>query len=298
MLGFEPFGAASPAVHPPTDPAVSTRVDSSITRRTVPYIMAAQFCMSCGKPLPPGAQFCFGCGAPVAGATPSPGPSPAPLHSSAPPTPGLPSPPAAAPPLSTLLGVQGIRKFVLQHLLIGPKHSYRVMDPQKRHLFTVGENVREERQEVWRQLVHPSQNSQPRFQVTWGGTGPTPMSYWALDDVSGNVQGVLTLQLDRGTAVTTLTDATGVPVLAVHVTRGVTSIDASVASPDGRPMLEAHMSLFHHNFSVHDALGVEVARIHEATLTARDTYDIELVGNVDPLTALVFAILIDHYKGK
>jgi hypothetical protein len=172
------------------------------------------------------------------------------------------------------------------------------MDHEKRHLFTVGENVREERQEMWHNFMHPTVAGGPGAHVSWGGSTFPAVSYWAFDDLQGNVRGGLKLQIERGGSVTTLADASGTPQLVVNVTRGMTSMTATATGPDGRPILEARGNLFHHTFSIHDSTGIEVAKIHEAFASLRDTYHLELMGNVDPVAAIVFAILIDHYKGK
>lgn len=260
-----------------------------------------------------GAQFCASCGTPVAPAPVNPGLAPqvpaagAPSSAIVNPTPpsgtnpltaptGLPGAPAS-PPLSTVLGVQNETKFLLQHVLLGAKHSYRVMDLEKRHLFTVGENLREERQVGWMGLLgHVPGGEVPM--VNWNGVSHPSMAYWVLDDATGNLRGTLTLQAHVRGAMCTLADEGGTPSLIVNVTRGPLSITANATSSDGRPMLETRGELLHHNFSVHDPSGTEVAKIHEAWASVRDTYHLEMVRSADPLSAIVFAILIDHYKGK
>jgi hypothetical protein len=293
--------------------------DNSITPTAGRAPMTAQFCMGCGQPLTSGAQFCSSCGTPVQQVSPSAAATPPPSGAVPAAAPGAfdpgPSPPQAAaglapvsgpgpapptpsgPPLSTQLGVQGTSQFLLQHLLIGPKHSYRVMDPEKRHLFTIGENMREEVQVGWQNLLGHAPGGEPGM-VNWGGVAHPMMSYWVLNDVAGNLRGTLTLQVNQGAAMCTLADAAGLPSLIVNVTHGALSITADATTSGGQPMLEARGNLMHHNFSIHDASGTEVAKIHEAWASMRDTYHLELVANVDPLSAIVFAILIDHYKGK
>lgn len=260
--------------------------------------MAAEFCTKCGKPISPGSQFCASCGSPTGGSAQSPGSgAPTVEFGASPASAGQPAPPAGMP-LSALLGVQGSRRFLVQHLLVGPKHSYRILDPEKRHLFTVGENVRQERQEMWHNMFHPSASGQSGFHAAWGYNSVPELAYWALDDFAGNARGALGLHGTAGNADATLVDATGAPVLVVHVGRGFSSITAQATSPDGQPILEARGSTFHRNFSLHDARGVEVAKIHEPLASVRDTYAVDLVGPVDPVYAIVFAILIDHFKGK
>jgi len=255
--------------------------------------MAAAFCSKCGAPIPAGAQFCAACGAPISGGGPTP-----PLDFGSP-RPSLTAPPSApAPPLSAALGVSGAR-FLVQHVLVGPRHSYRVMDHEKRHLFSLGENVAAELQANWNSFFQPAQPGQPRFQVHWGpGPARTVSNFWGVEDAHGNLVGALALEVLGGQAVVTLSEAGGAPVLTVHVNRGMMSIEARATAPDGRPLLEARGGLVHHNFSIHDALGTEVAKIHESYVSVRDSYEVDLVGPVDPVNAVVFAVLIDHYKGK
>lgn len=251
--------------------------------------MATGFCPKCGSPLSPGAQFCSNCGSPLPTASDAEATS-----SIAEPF----SPPPAERPLAVLLGVQNTRRFLLQHLLIGPKHSYRVMNVENVRLFTVGENLAAERQARWDNFVHPARPGEPRFKVTWGAASvPPQVDYWGLEDFAGNLRGALSLEIRRGQGTATLTDAAGATVLTVAVTRHPTSITAEASDATGRPILEARGDLFHLHFSIHDVSGAEVARVHEAAASLRDTYTLDLVGNVDAVHAAVFTILVDHYKG-
>lgn len=264
--------------------------------------MAAQYCAFCGRPLPAEAQFCSGCGKPtgvVANSSPaSTGPDPA-----VPPPPpqgvasGVSPLPPAGPPLGVVLGVEGKRSFLLQHQFGSVGINYRVLDREKHHLFTVHDDVRQE--------------LRANFLGGWGpqaiGVGPRPLAgatrtfTWVVLDATNTPRGRITIQVSGtiagGTAVSTLTDAAGTPILAVTVQRGgLGGLRATAAFPDGRAMFEAKGNLIHHNFSMHDPLGAEVAKIHEAWASVRDTYSLDLVGNVDPLCPLIFAMLIDREK--
>ena len=254
--------------------------------------MAAHFCMKCGQPLPTGAAFCAACGTPVPGG--------APLASGAPPSPAPTA--AAAPgapptrPLGSLLGLEGLRNFLLQHQLVGMGHSYRVMDHQKRHLFTAKENVGQELQSNF--LGRSTAGATlPGFYPGLFPSGMVTRTFvWSLHDATGNLQGTIAIQLLGNNAVSTLTDAAGTPILAVNVQRGFTSMTATAAYPDGRPALEAKGHLISHNFSLHDPTGAEVAKIHEAWASVRDTYNLDVAPRSDPLAPLIFAILIDREK--
>jgi len=246
--------------------------------------MAAQFCMKCGKPLPEGAQFCMGCGTPVVGAPPSAVPAPG-----GPPPP--PPPAVAGPPLTEALGLQGISQFLLQHQLTGVGRSYRVLTHEKRHLFTVKENVGEE------------MRSNFLGGMLGQGTGIGGTAFqrrtlaWTIHDAAGAPRGHIAFQISGYHAVSTVTDSAGTPVLVVNVDRGlVGGMTATAALPDGRPVFQSKGNLIHHNFSILDPGARELAKIHEAWASVRDTYSLDLVAPVDPFAAILFAILIDREK--
>ena len=262
--------------------------------------MSAQFCTKCGQPLVSGAQFCSGCGAPVVGALSATGVA-GPAPPSAPPRIDLtpPSGPAAsarAPDPSGLraaLGLQGKRGFLLQHEMLSGGRCYRVLDQEKRLLFT----ARESRSEAI---------SESMFAWIRVAAGKTLAYHWVVADAHGSARGLVTVEVTSEGEVSTLSDWTGAPLLAVTIGRTVLGgprvhvithgFTATAALPDGRPWLEAKGNLLHHNFSIQDSSGAEVAKIHEAWASVRDTYNLDLVGSVDPLYALVFAILIDRGK--
>jgi zinc-ribbon domain len=258
--------------------------------------MASSFCIACGKPLPSGAQFCTSCGHAVpsvtSGGTAGPAPPAAPDFVAA----AAPAPPPASPVATSLapaLGLAGGRSFLLQHQLIGAGHSYRVLDREKRHLFTVKEDLGGE---LRANFLGRMGQQQPGFYL--GRLGPVTRTFsWWVVDGAGNVQGTITIQLSGRTAVSALSDANGAPVFAVSVDRGMMGgMTATAAYPDGRAMLEAKGNLMHHSFSIHDASGREVAKIHEAWASVRDTYTLDLVGEVDPVYPVIFAMLIDREK--
>jgi hypothetical protein len=214
--------------------------------------------------------------------------------------------------MSVLLGAQSARKFMVQHLLVGPSHSYRIMDHEKHHVFTVGENVRQERQANWNSFMNrnPALQAAPgewnpgtaephlMVQSGWGHAGGPIHSFWGLEDAHGSLKGSLALNIQTGGSNATMADENGAVQLLVQVHRGPMSIDAKATTADGQPLLEAKGSLMHHNFELRDGSGAEVAKVHESYLSARDTYDVDLVGPADPVHAVVMAILIDHFKGK
>lgn len=238
--------------------------------------------MGCGQPLQPEAQFCAGCGRPVGG-------SPPPLA-----TPGGPSlATPAGPTLTATLGLEGCRNFLLQHQLISGGRNYRILNQEKRHLFTVKESLG---QELRANFLGGGGQQGSGFHLGGIALGTRTFA-WAVLDSTGNQAGGITIQVRGFNAVSTLADSTGAPVLSVNVDRGmVGGLTATAAFPDGHAMFQARGNLMRHNFSIHEPSGQEVAKIHEAWASVRDTYNLDLVGNVDPLSVLIFAILIDREK--
>ncbi len=246
--------------------------------------MAAPFCSKCGQPLPEGAQFCLSCGTPVA-------PSAPPLSSAT-------APPAApVPPLGVQLGLGATRSFLLQHLLIGPKHSYRVLDAAKRPLLALGEDYGAERS-AWSQQVRTAWESRPAG-VTWGRSPFEATSFWIIEDPSRTPRGSVVLRHSGRRGECVVSGPGGAPEFVVRIEpSGLAGLAATALAPDGRPILESKGNLFHHEFGLHDASGAEVVKVHEAWVSARDTFSVDLTGPVDPMAAIVLAVLIDHFKGK
>jgi zinc-ribbon domain len=245
--------------------------------------MAAQYCMSCGQPVPAGAGFCPSCGAAVATAAPGPtAPSAAPS-----------APTSAGPPLESVLGLQGHRYFLLQHELISAAHTYRVLDRDKHRLFTVQEAAHTD------EAIHfdePAGGPRPGIHLVHVSPGHRT-SEWTVLDAGSNVQGSVSVQIQGQHAVSSLTDAAGAAVVFVDIEKsGFDSLTATAAYPDGRPMFEVRGTVLSHNFSIHAPNGPELAKVHEAWASARDTYVLEIVGPVDHLAPLIFAILIDIEK--
>jgi hypothetical protein len=179
---------------------------------------------------------------------------------------------------------------LLQHQLISGGRNYRVLNHEKRHLFTVKENLG---QELRANFLGGLGQQGSGFHL-----GPGTRTFlWTVLDSAGSPHATITIQVRGFNAVSTLADSAGAPILGVNVDRGmVGGLTATAAYPDGRTMLQTRGNLIRHSFSVHDPAGQEVAKIHEAFASVRDTYNLDLVGNVDPLYPLIFAILIDREK--
>lgn len=244
--------------------------------------MAGQFCTKCGSPQPAGALFCASCGNSLANA---------PLPSAAEPSGPASSAPVDPAALRAALGLQGARSFLLQHQLLSGGRNYRVLNSEKKHLFTVREGLLQD--------LKANLMGGIRMREGLGNyLGGRSLTFtWTVADPTGNTLGTIGIEVLGPTAASTLFDANGAALLTVSVTRGmVGGLTASATLPDGRAMLEAKGNLLRHNFSIHDSAGTEVAKIHEAWASVRDTYNLDLVGDVDPLFPLIFAVLIDREK--
>ncbi len=162
--------------------------------------------------------------------------------------------------------------------------NYRVLTAEKRHLFTVKENLGQEMRANFMGGMLGQQGS--AFGLGSATMGRSTF-VWTVHDPAGTPRGRITFQISGYHAVSVLTDSAGVPVLQVDVNRGlVGGLTATAALPDGRPMFQTHGNLIRHNFSILDPSGRELAKIHEAWASVRDTYSLDLVANVDPLGPL------------
>jgi hypothetical protein len=170
------------------------------------------------------------------------------------------------------------------------------LNHEKKHLFTVKENVRQEL--VSNVLNRNVSQRQPGFSFQMGvQPAQTQTFVWVVADSTDVPQAQITIQVTGSAAVSTLSDSAGTPVLAVSVSRSqLGGLHATAAFPDGRAMFQTHGNLLRHNFSIQDPSGKDVAKIHEAWASVRDTYSLDMEGDIDPLCPLVFAVLIDREK--
>jgi uncharacterized protein YxjI len=122
---------------------------------------------------------------------------------------------------------------------------------------------------------------------------------YTLVNAQGAVLGLIQKEGGANRSQFTLMDSAGQCCVVVTLERGLMGgITATAVSPDGRPMLQSSGNLVRHNFMIKDPGGKELAKVHEAWVAVRDTYNIDMIGSVDPLYPLVFTILIDFEKVK
>jgi len=266
--------------------------DTSIRMGKGDKFVVSQFCTKCGAALGDGAQFCARCGAAV-----TTGPAPA-VVTGAPPPPDFSVPPPPPLSLADSLGVGFTRNFLIQHLLVGPKHSYRVMSRQKAHLFTIGENLHAERQAIWDTFIRPATGGTRSGGAFRWIEAPTYTAIWGLEDRENNLRGAFRLGYRSGLEDALLTDASGTPIVEVHISFGMESFEATAALPNGLPVLSCKGSRLHHNFTIQEPRGAEVAKLHEDYVSARGTYNLDILGSIDPVYPILLAVLIDNSKGK
>jgi uncharacterized protein YxjI len=222
--------------------------------------------------------------------TPMPSPTTGPVPSS------LQEIQAPGPSMSSVLGLEGKRQFLVQHEAMSIGHSYRVLDHEKHHLFELKASAAEEIKANFMggMIRHAAGSVFER-----GGGERTGDLTFTLVNSGGSAVGAFTKQGSGNQSRFTLADAQGQPWVAITLNRGgFGGMTASAAYPDGRPMIEAKGNLIHHDFRIHDATGAEVAKVHEAWASVRDSYNVEVVGNIDPIFPLALAIVIDYEKEK
>jgi uncharacterized protein YxjI len=253
--------------------------------------MAGQFCVKCGNPLPADAQFCNKCGTPTAAASAAATPAQpaAPAAAATPPT------AYAGPPLGQLLGVKGTYNFLLQHVFFTGGRSYRVMNTEKKQLFSIHENVAQEQS----QQMGGFGNLLAAQGMRVGQFGQNRSYAWNIVDASNAIVGHVTFNIQGYNAAATLTDAQGAPIMTATINRGLMGkMTANANFPDGRPMFSAGGNLIHRTFSILDPGNHEMAKIHEKLASARDTYNLDLLFDIDPVAPLIFAIIIDREKER
>jgi hypothetical protein len=171
-----------------------------------------------------------------------------------------------------------------------------VLTHEKHHRFTVKEDVRQE-------LVENAlggAGGQGSFRVQLGVPGvPQEMYEWTVEDASETVRAKISIEVRGNAAFFTLADVTGAPLLGVRVDHSASGGMRAIAEyPDGRAMFQAHGNLAEHDFLLLSPSGAELAKVHRAWAPVRDTYNLDVTGDVDPLWPLVFAIIIDREKAK
>jgi len=71
---------------------------------------------------------------------------------------------------------------------------------------------------------------------------------------------------------------------------------ATLLDANGQPMITTKGNLIRRKYMMKDNAGNEVARVTAKILQIRDTYTIDLKGNMHPIYPLSFAIIIDFQK--
>ena len=198
------------------------------------------------------------------------------------------------PPLDASLGLRGQRSFLVQHQLLSLGHSYRVMDAEQRHLFTVQGNASQNISgNMLGSLVGGSNSYLGRMMAR--GVNMT----YTLTDAQGTTYGTVAKQGGANQSSFTLVDSQGKPYVVVNLQRSLMGgITAAAVDPNGQPVLSTSGNLMRHNFMIKDAQGRDQAKVHEAWVAIRDTYNVDMLGDMNPLYPLVFTIMLDFEKVK
>jgi uncharacterized protein YxjI len=168
------------------------------------------------------------------------------------------------------------------------------MDTESRHLFTVEGNAGQNLSgNVLGGILGGSDSYLGRLAAR-----STNMSY-TLVNANGVGLGTILKEGGANQSTFTLADSSGRRLFVITLQRGVMGgITATAVSGDGRPMLQTSGNLVRHNFVIKDPTGSELAKVHEAWVAIRDTYNVDILGSIDPVYPLVFTILIDFEKVK
>jgi uncharacterized protein YxjI len=198
--------------------------------------------------------------------------------------------------------LEGIHEFLLQQESFSDHWNYQILSKAGQHLFSVRGSLLEN---VFENLFQPLGSRPPPppsgahkwlrqvppLQLTWTITDAGDAPWGKISGEVGKIPG----RLSGSKAVFTVIGPAETPLLSVSAElTGFGGLAATAAFPDGRPMFSARGNLMGHDFSLLDPSGGEVARIHRAWASLRDTYNLEVIGEVDPLAPLIFAILVER----
>ena len=204
---------------------------------------------------------------------------------------GMPPTASSGPTLSQALGLTG-RNYLVQHKALSLGHSYRVMDASKKHLFTVqGDAAQNITGNLLGNLAgggYIGRLAARSVNMTYGIVAADGTRWGQLAKTGGGNQSMFTL-----------TDNAGQPWVIIQMERGLMGgVKATAVWPNGQPMMQTSGNLLRHNFMIRDGAGADLAKVHEQWVSIRDTYNVDIMGNIDPLFPLVYAVVIDYEKEK
>lgn len=94
-----------------------------------------------------------------------------------------------------------------------------------------------------------------------------------------------------------VTLSNGQPIAKIATKRSlIGGLKASLLDAQGQPMISTKGNLVRRKYRMKDNAGQEIATVKAKMLQIRDTYNIELKGNMHPIYPLSFAIIIDFEK--
>jgi len=200
------------------------------------------------------------------------------------------------------LGLGGLREFLLQQESSSDQWNYRVLTKEGRYLFSVRGSLLETLGANLFEPIGSRPLPAPSGDHKWLRPVPSLLLSWTITDaggtpwgkISGEV-GTIPGRLSGNKVVFTVTGPAEMPLLSVNAeTISFGRLSATATYPDGRAMFSTRGNLMGHDFSLLDPSGGEVARVHRAWASLRNTYNLEVLGELDPLAAIVFAILVER----
>jgi len=94
-----------------------------------------------------------------------------------------------------------------------------------------------------------------------------------------------------------VTLSNGQPIAKIATKRSfIGGMKASLLDANGKPMISTKGNLIRRKYRMKDNSGNEIASVTAKLLQVRDTYNIQLKGNMHPIYPLSFAIIIDFEK--
>ena len=183
------------------------------------------------------------------------------------------------------LPLAGRTKFLLRQRMMSVGATYDILDENKNPLFMIKQDTGNA---VGAALVGAALGSFAKRRMKRN---------YAINTVDGRYVGTIAKGTGAYKTAYTITMAGGQMVGYINVKRGfIGGLKASLLDAQGKPMISTKGNLIRRKYMMKDASGAECARITAKMLQIRDTYSVELKGNMHPIYPLTFAVIIDFEK--
>lgn len=183
------------------------------------------------------------------------------------------------------LPLVGQKKFLLRQRALAIGATYDVLDENKNALFKIKQSAGEA---VGTALVGAV-------------AGRLAKRYMKrnYDILTADDRGVGKIAKGSGAFKTgyTITLNDGRTIGVINVKRSlIGGLKASLLDMNGQPMISTKGNLIRRKYMMKDNGGNEIARVTAKMLQIRDTYSVELKGQMHPIYPLTFAVIIDFEK--